>query len=119
MIKDDDDEARLILSLMSDEDATYVEDQGNEADRDTNANLEGRDDVWLMLCWIQNKALKTTSQNSNKTINLLKHSLLSLHRLTSTGKNKLKEAVDVEFHSKSDRIREEAQAEINNSLFNR
>ncbi|GJT52474.1 retrovirus-related pol polyprotein from transposon TNT 1-94 [Tanacetum coccineum] len=29
----------------SDEDATYVEDQGNEADRDTNANLEGRDDV--------------------------------------------------------------------------
>ncbi|GJZ10060.1 hypothetical protein Tco_0544819, partial [Tanacetum coccineum] len=28
----------------SDEDATYVEDQGNKADRDTNANLEGRDD---------------------------------------------------------------------------
>ncbi|GJX17020.1 hypothetical protein Tco_0217852 [Tanacetum coccineum] len=29
----------------SDEDATYVEDQGNEGDKDTNANLEGRDDV--------------------------------------------------------------------------
>ncbi|GJS69990.1 hypothetical protein Tco_0702831 [Tanacetum coccineum] len=29
----------------SDEDDTYVEDQGNEADRDTNANLEGRDDA--------------------------------------------------------------------------
>ncbi|GKC98296.1 hypothetical protein Tco_1168571, partial [Tanacetum coccineum] len=29
----------------SDEDATYVEDQGNEADRDTNTNLEGRNDV--------------------------------------------------------------------------
>ncbi|GJS67516.1 hypothetical protein Tco_0682080 [Tanacetum coccineum] len=29
----------------SDEDATYVENQGNEADKDTNANLEGRDDV--------------------------------------------------------------------------
>ncbi|GJU04754.1 hypothetical protein Tco_1121184 [Tanacetum coccineum] len=29
----------------SDDDATYVEDQGNEAGRDTNANLEGRDDV--------------------------------------------------------------------------
>ncbi|GJY83971.1 hypothetical protein Tco_0497347, partial [Tanacetum coccineum] len=29
----------------SDEDATYVEDQGNEVDIDTNANLEGRDDV--------------------------------------------------------------------------
>ncbi|GKA90818.1 hypothetical protein Tco_0812688 [Tanacetum coccineum] len=28
-----------------DEDATYIEDQGNEADIDTNANLEGRDDV--------------------------------------------------------------------------
>ncbi|GKC34420.1 hypothetical protein Tco_1046804, partial [Tanacetum coccineum] len=30
-----------------DEDATYVEDQGNEADKDTNANLEGRDDVMI------------------------------------------------------------------------
>ncbi|GJS56814.1 hypothetical protein Tco_0651598 [Tanacetum coccineum] len=29
----------------SDEDATDVEDQGNETDKDTNANLEGRDDV--------------------------------------------------------------------------
>ncbi|GKF34789.1 hypothetical protein Tco_0107989, partial [Tanacetum coccineum] len=29
----------------SDEDATYVEDQGNEAVKDTNANLEGRYDV--------------------------------------------------------------------------
>ncbi|GJY34437.1 hypothetical protein Tco_0418906 [Tanacetum coccineum] len=29
----------------SDDDATYVEDQGNKAGRDTNANLEGRDDV--------------------------------------------------------------------------
>ncbi|GJS47835.1 hypothetical protein Tco_0597956 [Tanacetum coccineum] len=28
----------------SDEDDTYVEDQGNEADKDTNANLEGRDE---------------------------------------------------------------------------
>ncbi|GJU84590.1 hypothetical protein Tco_1292136 [Tanacetum coccineum] len=34
-----------MLKEKSDEDATYVEDQGNEADRDTNANLEGRDDV--------------------------------------------------------------------------
>ncbi|GKF57269.1 hypothetical protein Tco_0170806, partial [Tanacetum coccineum] len=30
---------------MSDEDATYVEGQGNETDKDTNANLEGRDYV--------------------------------------------------------------------------
>ncbi|GJW92690.1 hypothetical protein Tco_0170243 [Tanacetum coccineum] len=34
-----------VEGTKSDEDATYVEDQGNEADRDTNANLEGRDDV--------------------------------------------------------------------------
>ncbi|GJR08228.1 hypothetical protein Tco_0790880 [Tanacetum coccineum] len=33
------------LMKMSDEDATYVEDQGNEAIKDTNANLEGRNDV--------------------------------------------------------------------------
>ncbi|GJY26004.1 hypothetical protein Tco_0400730 [Tanacetum coccineum] len=58
----------------SDEDATYVEDQGNEADRDTNANLEGRDDV---------KADVVLPQ----------------------------EVVDVAVQLKSDRIREEAQAE--------
>ncbi|GJS63124.1 hypothetical protein Tco_0677688 [Tanacetum coccineum] len=58
--QDDDDEAQTesedddsdnevegvdVEGEKSDEDATYVEDQGNEADRDTNANLEGRDDV--------------------------------------------------------------------------
>ncbi|GJX94930.1 retrovirus-related pol polyprotein from transposon TNT 1-94 [Tanacetum coccineum] len=40
--KNDDDE---MSGEKSDEDATYEEDQGNEADKDTNANLEGRDDV--------------------------------------------------------------------------
>ncbi|GJX31287.1 hypothetical protein Tco_0241142 [Tanacetum coccineum] len=35
----------VVEGEKSDEDATYVEDQGNDADRDTNANLEGRDDV--------------------------------------------------------------------------
>ncbi|GKD52823.1 hypothetical protein Tco_1286210 [Tanacetum coccineum] len=34
----------MLKKKSQDEDATYVEDQGNEADRDTNANLEGRDD---------------------------------------------------------------------------
>ncbi|GKB97039.1 hypothetical protein Tco_0983176 [Tanacetum coccineum] len=34
-----------VEGAKSDEDATYVEDQGNEAVKDTNANLEGRDDV--------------------------------------------------------------------------
>ncbi|GJZ40997.1 hypothetical protein Tco_0587883 [Tanacetum coccineum] len=34
-----------VKGAKSDEDTTYVEDQGNEAVEDTNANLEGRDDV--------------------------------------------------------------------------
>ncbi|GJV76191.1 hypothetical protein Tco_1507775 [Tanacetum coccineum] len=34
-----------VEGAKSNEDATYVEDQGNEAVEDTNANLEGRDDV--------------------------------------------------------------------------
>ncbi|GKF47503.1 hypothetical protein Tco_0137305 [Tanacetum coccineum] len=42
---DNEDEGVDVEGEKSDEDATYVEDQGNEADKDTNANLEGRDDV--------------------------------------------------------------------------
>ncbi|GKF10279.1 hypothetical protein Tco_0048205 [Tanacetum coccineum] len=42
---DNEVEGTDVEGEKSDEDATYVEDQGNEADRDTNANLEGRDDV--------------------------------------------------------------------------
>ncbi|GJW07156.1 uncharacterized mitochondrial protein-like protein [Tanacetum coccineum] len=42
---DNEVEGMDVEGEKSDEDATYVEDQGNEADRDTNANLEGRDDV--------------------------------------------------------------------------
>ncbi|GJT22335.1 hypothetical protein Tco_0892272 [Tanacetum coccineum] len=34
-----------LIGENPDEDATDVEDQGNETDKDTNANLEGRDDV--------------------------------------------------------------------------
>ncbi|GKE93979.1 hypothetical protein Tco_1578834, partial [Tanacetum coccineum] len=34
-----------VKGSKSDEDATYVEDQGHKAVKDTNANLEGRDDV--------------------------------------------------------------------------
>ncbi|GKE95460.1 hypothetical protein Tco_1580315 [Tanacetum coccineum] len=36
-----------VEGAKSDEDATYVEDQGNEAVEDTNANLEGRDKVMI------------------------------------------------------------------------
>ncbi|GJU41500.1 hypothetical protein Tco_1194457 [Tanacetum coccineum] len=56
-VQDDDDEAQTESDIAneiegvdvegekSDEDATDEEDQGNETDKDTNANLEGRDDV--------------------------------------------------------------------------
>ncbi|GJR91250.1 hypothetical protein Tco_0215261 [Tanacetum coccineum] len=45
--EDSDNEVKEVdvKGEQSDEDATYVEDQGNETDKDTNANLEGRDDV--------------------------------------------------------------------------
>ncbi|GJY30072.1 hypothetical protein Tco_0413567 [Tanacetum coccineum] len=42
---DNEVEGMDVEGAKSDEDATYVEDQGNEAVEDTNANLEGRDDV--------------------------------------------------------------------------
>ncbi|GJZ27174.1 uncharacterized mitochondrial protein-like protein [Tanacetum coccineum] len=47
---DDEDSANEVEGVdvegeKSDEDATDEEDQGNETDKDTNANLEGRDDV--------------------------------------------------------------------------
>ncbi|GJX14766.1 hypothetical protein Tco_0206524 [Tanacetum coccineum] len=50
---ENDDKIRLPMKVegvdvegeKSDEDATDEEDQGNETDKDTNANLEGRDDV--------------------------------------------------------------------------
>ncbi|GKF45089.1 hypothetical protein Tco_0131641, partial [Tanacetum coccineum] len=42
---DNEVEGMDVEGEKSDEDATYVEDQGNETVEDTNANLEGRDDV--------------------------------------------------------------------------
>ncbi|GJY84480.1 hypothetical protein Tco_0497856 [Tanacetum coccineum] len=42
---DNEVEGMEVEEAKSDDDATYVEDQGNEAAEDTNANLEGRDDV--------------------------------------------------------------------------
>ncbi|GKB84507.1 hypothetical protein Tco_0956779 [Tanacetum coccineum] len=54
MLEDSDNEVEGmdVEGEKSDEDATYVEDQGNEVDRDTNANLEGRDDVKTDLFYI-------------------------------------------------------------------
>ncbi|GKB07346.1 hypothetical protein Tco_0835630 [Tanacetum coccineum] len=42
---DNEVEGTNVEGAKSDEDATYEEDQGNEAVKDTNTNLEGRDDV--------------------------------------------------------------------------
>ncbi|GJU29387.1 retrovirus-related pol polyprotein from transposon TNT 1-94 [Tanacetum coccineum] len=42
---DNEVEGMDVEGAKSDEDATYIEDQGNEAVEDINANLEGRDDV--------------------------------------------------------------------------
>ncbi|GJV86502.1 hypothetical protein Tco_1530440 [Tanacetum coccineum] len=42
---DNEVEGTNVEGAKSDEDATYEEDQGNEAVEDTNTNLEGRDDV--------------------------------------------------------------------------
>ncbi|GJV16382.1 retrovirus-related pol polyprotein from transposon TNT 1-94 [Tanacetum coccineum] len=83
--QDDDDEAQTESRLIdnevegmdvegakSDEDATYVEDQGNEAVEDTNANLEGRDDVMTDVILPQTKALEDNVLGTQyKTINML------------------------------------------------
>ncbi|GKB32869.1 hypothetical protein Tco_0872270, partial [Tanacetum coccineum] len=42
---DNEVEGMDVEGAKSDDDATYVEDQGNEAVEDTNANLKGRNDV--------------------------------------------------------------------------
>ncbi|GKB13053.1 hypothetical protein Tco_0846976 [Tanacetum coccineum] len=48
---DNEVEGMDVEGAKSDEDATYVEDQGNEAVEDTNANLEGRDDRSSVSFW--------------------------------------------------------------------
>ncbi|GKC35984.1 hypothetical protein Tco_1048368 [Tanacetum coccineum] len=53
---------------MMDEDATYEEDQGNEAVEDTNANLEGRDDV--MTDVILSQALQGTQEIEDTHVTL-------------------------------------------------
>ncbi|GKB22253.1 hypothetical protein Tco_0856176, partial [Tanacetum coccineum] len=42
---DNEVEGASVEGAKSDEDATYEEDQGNKAVKDTNTNLKGRDDV--------------------------------------------------------------------------
>ncbi|GKE97609.1 hypothetical protein Tco_0020960, partial [Tanacetum coccineum] len=168
--KDSDNEVEGVdvEGEKSDEDATYVEDQGNKADRDTNANIEGRDDVKADVVLPQVQATQeiedthvtltpinpdgqqqSSSVSSGFVSNMLNlnqdtcvdaifghnvdaTSLIDIHVtaiaepsfFTPTNPlssipgivdqylaNKMKEAVDVAVQLKSDRIREEAQAE--------
>ncbi|GJT81187.1 hypothetical protein Tco_1055529 [Tanacetum coccineum] len=53
---DNEVEGMDVEGAKSDEDATYVEDQGNEAVEDTNANLEGRDDVMTVTLYGQEQS---------------------------------------------------------------
>ncbi|GJR83926.1 hypothetical protein Tco_0154711 [Tanacetum coccineum] len=55
---DNEVEGMEVEEAKSDDDATYVEDQGNEAAKDTNANLEGRDDVMTDVILPQVQATK-------------------------------------------------------------
>ncbi|GJY82753.1 hypothetical protein Tco_0496129 [Tanacetum coccineum] len=117
-MKDDEDSDNEVEGVdvegeKSDEDSTYVEDQGNEADRDTNVNLEGRDDVKADVVLPSSK-LKALEDNFSefKQTNQYAEALSSIPGIVDQYlANKMKEAVDVAVQLKSDRIREEAQAE--------
>ncbi|GKG22505.1 hypothetical protein Tco_0387808, partial [Tanacetum coccineum] len=112
------------------DDATYVEDQGNEAVEDTNANLEGRDDVMADVVLPQSSSVSSgfvsNMLNPNQdtgvdaifghntkatslvdipvTVIALVHSLSSIPGIVDQYlANKLKEAVDVAVQLKSDR----------------
>ncbi|GKF15465.1 hypothetical protein Tco_0056927, partial [Tanacetum coccineum] len=108
-------------------------DQGNEADRDINANLEGRDDVKADVVLPQVQATKEI-EDTHVTLTLIFLSLPLLKALEDSFSefkqtnqyakelssilsiidqylaNKMKEVVDVAVQLKSDRIQEEAQA---------
>ncbi|GKA77814.1 hypothetical protein Tco_0784351 [Tanacetum coccineum] len=54
-----------VEEAKSDEDATYEEDQGNEAVEDTNTNLEGRDDVMTDVILPQSLVVNSSGFISN------------------------------------------------------
>ncbi|GJW12059.1 hypothetical protein Tco_1577886 [Tanacetum coccineum] len=56
---DNEVEGMDVEGAKLDDDATYVEDQGNEAVEDTNANLEGRDDVMTDVILPQSSSLSS------------------------------------------------------------
>ncbi|GJZ59772.1 hypothetical protein Tco_0615588 [Tanacetum coccineum] len=60
-----------VEGAKSDEDATYVEDQGNETVEDTNANLKGRDDVMTDVILPQMDQQQSSSVSSGFVSNML------------------------------------------------
>ncbi|GKD96570.1 hypothetical protein Tco_1380467 [Tanacetum coccineum] len=84
---DNDVEGKNVEGSKSDENATYEEDQGNEAVEDTNANLEGRDDVMT---------------------DVILPRVQATQEIEDTHMTLTPEAVDVAVQLKYDRIREES-----------
>ncbi|GJS38904.1 hypothetical protein Tco_0563947 [Tanacetum coccineum] len=135
---DNDVEGTDVEGAKSDDDATYVEDQGNEAVEDTNANLEGRDDVMTDVILPQVQAtqeiedthvtLTSVNPDVNNKVLLLKSLEDNFSELRQTNQyaealssipgivdhylaNKMQEAVDVAVQLKYDKIREESHTE--------
>ncbi|GJX81556.1 hypothetical protein Tco_0331037 [Tanacetum coccineum] len=134
---DNEIEGTNVEGAKSDEDATYKEDQGNEAVKDTNTNLEGRDDVMLDVLLPQVQAtqeiedthvtltpvnpdgqqqssLKSLEDNFSelRQTNQYAEALSSIPGIVDQYlANKMQEAVDVAVQLKYDRIREESNTE--------
>ncbi|GKF07528.1 hypothetical protein Tco_0041752, partial [Tanacetum coccineum] len=103
---DNEVEGMDVEGTNSDEDTTYVEDQGNEAVKDTNANLEGRDDVMTDVILPQVQATQEI-KDTHVTLTLVNPDGQQQSSTVSSGF----EAVDVAIQLKYDRIREEAHTE--------
>ncbi|GJV59875.1 retrovirus-related pol polyprotein from transposon TNT 1-94 [Tanacetum coccineum] len=104
---DNEVEGTNVEGAKSDEDATYEEDQGNEAVEDTNTNLDRRDDVMTDVILPRLKALEDNFSELRQT-NQYAEALSSIPGIVDQYlANKMQEAVDVAVQLKYDRIREE------------
>ncbi|GJS75838.1 hypothetical protein Tco_0725719 [Tanacetum coccineum] len=90
----------------SDEETAYVADQGNEAYKDTNANLEGRDDVMTDVILPQVQATQEI-EDTHVTLTPVNPDGQQQSSSVSSGF----EAVDIAVQLKYDKIREESHTE--------
>ncbi|GJR84340.1 hypothetical protein Tco_0155125 [Tanacetum coccineum] len=89
-------EGSNVEGAKSDEDATYEEDQGNEAVEDTNTNLEGRDDVMTDVILPQTISVRKQLLGSqDKHYQYVVAALLHLASVDQYLQIKMQEAVDV------------------------